>query len=115
PQRPAGQLLAWVNRKQAGADDLRHVSRLVQRQRDECRQERLEPILRERAPDLWQTVPDEEQLQKRRRRAEDPAVEEHEAAHRPEAAASTQREKEADHAGSRQRNERQLEREKRPM
>src|SRR5262249_35825199 len=113
PERAAGELLPRVDGQQAGADDLRHVGGLVQRQRDERREERLEPAAGERAPELRQRVPDEEQLQERRRRPEDPAVEADEPTDRAEGAAAPEREEEADYARRRERDERQLDGEKR--
>src|SRR5207237_8820723 len=106
-------LLARIDREQAGADDLAHVRRFVQRQRNERREERREPRAREERRELWERVPDEQELEQRRRRPEDPVVEEHERANRAEAALSPEREEEADHNRRAERRARQPEREQR--
>src|SRR5438874_9111654 len=75
----------------------------------------LEPATCERRPELWQRVPDEDQLQQRRRRAEKPAVEDDHAADGTVAASSPEREQEPDDARGGERRNRELEGEKRSL
>ena len=109
-ERPAGELLARVDREQAGSDDLGHVRGLVQREREPGGEERREPVAGEHAPDLRQRVPDEVELQQRRRRAEEPVVDPGQRAEPPPGAERAERDEEADHDRGRERDDGQLER-----
>jgi hypothetical protein len=64
-------------------------------------------------PELGQRIPDEEQLQQRRRRAEQPRVEEDEPAYRAARACAPERQEEADDDRDREGDERDLDGEKR--
>ena len=97
-ERAPGELLPRIDRQQPGADDLRTCTRpRSATARSSAARNGVNHAAGEDRPQLRQRVPDEEQLEQRRRRAEDPVVEEDEAA-RPHAepAEPAEREEEAD-------------------
>ena len=114
-QGPPGELLSRIDGQKPGSDDLGHICRLVQREGDKGSEERLEPARRKGRPELWQRIPNEDQLQQRRRCPEDPVVEEDDAANRAVAASTAQCQKEADRRCGRKRHDRELECEKRSL
>src|SRR6185437_7547030 len=70
-ERLASSHLALVYGLQRGAVDLDLIRRLVERQRDPCREKRRKPLFPENRKELGERVPDEQQLEQGWRRAEE--------------------------------------------